>query len=273
MSRFLLCLACLLSFTAASAQTPAEQELITTQQKIDDAIVAGDTGWLQDAYTGDFYFLHGTGSVDNKESWLKAVAKNKGNFLARQHSDVKVDLHGDIGITHGKLRVTRQDQNGYVLDYVRVYVRKDGRWQLLSHRTTHEEHFKADENAPPRINHIAFYVIDLKTTTDFYSNVVGLPTIPEPFHDGKHTWYSVGPKTHLHIISGAKEKLPKIKNAHLCFTVPSVAAFTQRLEAAGVPYEDLAGTKGAVTHRVDGVNQIYFQDPDGYWIEINDARE
>jgi lactoylglutathione lyase len=277
MTRLLLsAVLCLLSsagvLAAASAPTPAEQELIATQQKIDDAVVAADTAWLPGAYTEDFYFLHGTGSIDNKESWLKAVAKNKGNFLARQHSDVKVDLHGDIGITHGKLRVTRQDGNGYLLGYVRVYVQREGRWQLLSHRTTSEEHFKNGE-AAPRINHVAFYVIDLKTSTDFYSNVVGLTTIPEPFKDGRHTWYSVGPKTHLHIISGAKEKLPKIKNAHLCFTVPSVDAFIQRLNAAKVPFEDLAGTPGAVTHRVDGVNQIYFQDPDGYWIEINDAKE
>jgi lactoylglutathione lyase len=28
-----------------------------------------------------------------------------------------------------------------------------------------------------------------------------------------------------------------------------------------------------ITTRVDGVKQIYFKDPDGYWIEINDAKE
>jgi lactoylglutathione lyase len=33
------------------------------------------------------------------------------------------------------------------------------------------------------------------------------------------------------------------------------------------------GEKMAITNRVDGVKQIYFKDPDGYWIEINDAKE
>ncbi len=132
---------------------------------------------------------------------------------------------------------------------------------------------RAADAVTPRINHIAFYVVDLKVSTDFYSNIIGLPTIPEPFHDGKHTWYLIGPKTHLHIISGATEKLPKIKNSHLCFTVPSVDEFAARLKTAGVVYENLAGEKGAITHRPDGVHQIYFQDPDGYWIEINDAKE
>src|SRR5690349_6762424 len=103
-----------------------------------------------------------------------------------------------------------------------------------------------------RLNHIAFYVKDLKISTDFYHNVVGLDTIPEPFHDGRHTWFLIGPKSHLHIISGATVSLPKEKNAHLCFTVPSVEAFIPRLTTAKVPYENWVGDKMAVTNRVDG---------------------
>jgi lactoylglutathione lyase len=127
--------------------------------------------------------------------------------------------------------------------------------------------------AAPRVNHIAFHVLDLKTSTDFYANVVGLPVIPEPFHDGKHGWFAIGPGCALHIISGATTRLPKEKRNHLCFTVPSVDAFARQLADHRVPYEDLAGAKSAVTRRPDGVNQIYFQDPDGNWIEINDAKE
>lgn len=132
---------------------------------------------------------------------------------------------------------------------------------------------RAAETVAPRINHIAFYVADLKISADFYEKVIGLPVIPEPFKDGRHAWFLIGPKTHLHIISGATEKLPKVKNAHLCFTVPSVDEFTTRLKQRGHGFENWAGEKMAVTNRVDGVKQIYFQDPDGYWLEINDARE
>lgn len=125
----------------------------------------------------------------------------------------------------------------------------------------------------PRFNHAAFYVVDLKTSADFYRDVVGLKVIPEPFHDGKHAWFEIGPKMALHLISGAEKTLPKEKRTHLCLSVPSVDAFATRLAKAKVAYEDLAGTKSAVTRRPDGVNQIYFQDPDGNWIEINDAKE
>lgn len=127
--------------------------------------------------------------------------------------------------------------------------------------------------AAPRVNHLACYVVDLKVSTDFYASIVGLPVIPEPFHDGRHTWFAIGPNCALHVISGATAKLPKEKRNHLCFTVPSVPEFARHLAENKIPYEDLAGAKSAVTHRPDGVNQIYFQDPDDNWIEINDAKE
>jgi hypothetical protein len=47
--------------------------------------------------------------------------------------------------------------------------------------------------------------------------------------------------------------------------------FITRLTKAGSVYEDLQGTPGAITLRPDGIRQIYFREPDGYWIEMNDA--
>jgi lactoylglutathione lyase len=122
----------------------------------------------------------------------------------------------------------------------------------------------------PRLNHIARYVVDLNESTRFYQQVVGLDTIPEPFHDGRHTWFSIGTPGHLHIISGAKAKTPHDKNTHLCFSVPSINEFIANLKKYNIEFENWPGEKNTVTNRVDGVKQLYFKDPDGYWIEIND---
>ena len=120
------------------------------------------------------------------------------------------------------------------------------------------------------LNHIAVYVIDLSKSTAFYQNIIGLDTIPEPFHDGKHTWFKIAEHSHLHLIQGAAGPSPLTKNSHLCFSVASVEDMINKLKKAGIVYEDWAGKKGSITLRVDGIHQIYFQDPDGYWIEIND---
>jgi lactoylglutathione lyase len=121
----------------------------------------------------------------------------------------------------------------------------------------------------PVLNHIALYVKDLKISTAFYSNIIQLDTIPEPFHDGKHTWYSVSENSHLHLIQGAKAITNHDKNSHLCFSVPSIEDVISRLNKNNIIYESWPGEKSSVTTRVDGVKQLYFTDPDGYWIEIN----
>jgi lactoylglutathione lyase len=124
----------------------------------------------------------------------------------------------------------------------------------------------------PMLNHIAFYVKDLQVSTNFYRDIIGLDTIPEPFHDGKHTWFSVGPKSHLHIISGETKTMVREKTSHVCFSISDMDGFIAKLKKAGIPYEDWAGNKQSVTNRVDGVKQIYLTDPDGFWLEINDAK-
>src|SRR6478672_10075513 len=94
---------------------------------------------------------------------------------------------------------------------------------------------------PAILNHIAYYVYDLKTSTDFYHDIIKLDTIPEPFHDGKHTWFSVGTASHLHLIQGAAKGLPHDKNTHVCFSVPSVDEVMERLQQAGINWENWAG--------------------------------
>ena len=59
------------------------------------------------------------------------------------------------------------------------------------------------------INHTAIFVIDINASGQFYSNIIGLDTVPEPFHDGKHIWYSTGTHTMLHVIAGATAKKEK----------------------------------------------------------------
>jgi lactoylglutathione lyase len=123
-----------------------------------------------------------------------------------------------------------------------------------------------------RINHTAIYVTNLKASVDFYKEVIGLDTIPEPFHDGKHAWFDTGNQTALHIIAGAPSKRDYYKNQHTCFSVPDLAAFIKKLYQLTINFEDVDGNKGKFTTRKDGVHQVWLQDPDGYWVEVNDAR-
>jgi lactoylglutathione lyase len=132
----------------------------------------------------------------------------------------------------------------------------------------------AQHNKPKaKLNHTAIYVVDLKKSGDFYINIIGLDTVPEPFHDGKHIWLQTAPHIQMHIIQGATEPKTYYKNQHSCFSIASVEEFTKMLITKKIAFEDRDGKQNTFTIRVDGVKQIWLQDPDGYWVEINDAKD
>jgi len=125
-------------------------------------------------------------------------------------------------------------------------------------------------NQKIHINHTAIYVMNIPVSGNFYSKIIGLDSISEPFHDGKHIWYKTGEHTMLHVIQGADKKREYYKNQHTCFTVPNFNEFINKLIQINWTFEDVAGNKNKMTTRIDGVHQIWLQDPDGYWLEIND---
>lgn len=60
--------------------------------------------------------------------------------------------------------------------------------------------FAAMAQKKPHINHIALSVAQLERSRVFYQEIIGLDSIPEPFHDGRHVWLAVSEHAHLHLI-------------------------------------------------------------------------
>lgn len=139
---------------------------------------------------------------------------------------------------------------------------------------THQFLFAQTAASRPKavLNHVAIYVVDLEKTRSFYSGVFQLDTIPEPFHDNRHIWYSIAPGVALHVIQGADTPKEYFLNNHICFSVPKTELFVGILQSRKIPYYNSKGVLGEITNRIDGVKQIWVKDPDGYWIEVNDAK-
>ena len=132
--------------------------------------------------------------------------------------------------------------------------------------------YSQSQKTKAHINHVAIFVVDLNRTNQFYQDMFSLDTIPEPFHDKRHTWYSLGSGVALHVIQGATKEKEYYQNQHICLSIDAVEPFVEKRKAKNITYYNAAGIKGQITNRVDGVKQVWIQDPDGYWLEINDAR-
>ena len=124
----------------------------------------------------------------------------------------------------------------------------------------------------PKADHIALYVKDLNKSANFYKNVMQLKEIPEPFHDGKHVWLRTGAHSQLHLIQGAAEITEHDINSHFAYSVNNLETFTRHLDQMKIKYGNWKQDSKAPQVRPDGVKQVYLQDPDNFWIEVNDDK-
>jgi catechol 2,3-dioxygenase-like lactoylglutathione lyase family enzyme len=118
------------------------------------------------------------------------------------------------------------------------------------------------------IDHVAIYVADLKTSVAFYKDVFGFQQIPMPVTVA--AWLSMGHGIALHIVAGRKQPVSNAKWDHLSIACDNMDQMIATLNVKHIPWASMEGTP-APHVRFDGVKQIFIQDPDGYWIEINDA--
>ncbi len=122
-------------------------------------------------------------------------------------------------------------------------------------------------------NHLALSVRDVNRSAEFYKNVLGLEEITNRTKIEGIRWFSLGEGKELHLISILKDDFKVNKAIHFALAMPDVGSFVKKLDSMKISYSDWPGNLGKITTRADGIKQVYFQDPDGYWIEANSVPE
>jgi lactoylglutathione lyase len=132
----------------------------------------------------------------------------------------------------------------------------------------------AQDAAAPvaRLDHVAIWSADLQKSIDFYHAVFGLTEFPSPFPPGGPRWMHLANGVELHIQPGRVEPVNQPRRVHMAIALASLDPVMAWLKAHGQNWTNIEGTPGAINAtRTDGIRQIFLQDPDGYWIEVNDA--
>ena len=120
-------------------------------------------------------------------------------------------------------------------------------------------------------NHLALSVKDVDASADFYKKVLKLQEITNRSKLEGVRWFSIGEGKELHLISIIKETVTINKAVHLALTTPNFDAFIKTLDSMKLAYSDWPGAPHKINIRADGIKQVFFQDCDGYWIEVNSA--
>jgi len=123
------------------------------------------------------------------------------------------------------------------------------------------------------VNHLALSVKDVNRSAEFYMKVLKLPEIVNRSKIEGVRWFLLGDGRELHLISVIKETVTINKALHLGLSTANFDNFMKYFKDLKIPYSDWPGKPNTVNIRADGVKQIFFQDPDGYWIEINSVEQ
>ena len=118
-------------------------------------------------------------------------------------------------------------------------------------------------------NHIALSVKDVNESVDFYQNVFQLKEIKNTASESKTRWLSLNEGKQLHLIPRPNSEIKINKAAHFALTTSDLNSFITNLKELQIDYSDWLDKPNKVYIRKDGIKQIYFQDPNGYWIEVN----
>ncbi|GHN02052.1 hypothetical protein WSM22_35410 [Cytophagales bacterium WSM2-2] len=123
------------------------------------------------------------------------------------------------------------------------------------------------------LNHAAISVKDVNQSAEFYRDVLKFQEITNRTKKEGIRWFSLGEGKELHLISTVKENVSLNKAVHLAFTTTNFDTFVKTIEKKNIVYFDWEGARNKVSVRADGIRQIFFQDPDGYWIEVNSVAQ
>ncbi len=128
---------------------------------------------------------------------------------------------------------------------------------------------QAQEATVFSFNHLALSVKSLDESAAFYKEVLGLQEITNKTKIEGIRWFALGEGKELHLISIVKEPVTVNKAVHMALSTANFDSFIQRLQEKQIMYSDWLGTQNQINIRADGIKQIFFQDPNGYWIEVN----
>jgi lactoylglutathione lyase len=116
------------------------------------------------------------------------------------------------------------------------------------------------------INHVALAVEDIRASTVFYRDIIGLQVLPVPEElKGIRSWFQIAPGQELHLLTGRRSPVDHDKNgSHFSLTIPDADPVEEYLNLKGITYHR--------QQRFDSAWQIYISDPDGYVIELNEPK-
>lgn len=130
------CLACV-----GVAQTPAEMDMQVrkTDFRFMQTLRNGDHKTLDEILDKDAVIVSSAGKVGPRDHMIEAVRTGMTKVTWADIEHEKVVLHGDTAVVSERLHsrgLSRGEKIDTLLQIIRVYIHKNGKWRLVSYQST-----------------------------------------------------------------------------------------------------------------------------------------
>ncbi len=142
MRRTLLAAALLAATVPALGQATddhAEKDVTKLSKQITDALVKGDTTFLDGVMADDWMLIGSDGDIVDKEKQLRDIKDGTLKFDAMDKSEMKVRVYGDAAVVTGRIRAKIRLKGravGNPLGFTEVFIRREGKWRSVSAQVT-----------------------------------------------------------------------------------------------------------------------------------------
>ena len=124
---------------AAAADAKVETELRDAENAWSQAAIKADAATLKRLLGDDLRYTHTSGRIDNKEQFIQSVASGQLKYESIELEDFATNVYGNVAVVF-TLRKVRTGYGANVATFharfMRVWVKRDGRWQLVAHEAT-----------------------------------------------------------------------------------------------------------------------------------------
>jgi ketosteroid isomerase-like protein len=116
-----------------------EQAVMQMEEQLRAAVEKSDTKAYARIVGDDYVFTNQDAIVRNKAQMISAYASGNLKYESLKLDEIKVHPYGDVAVVTGRSTAKAQD-NGKDISgttrYTRVYVKRQGRWQLVATQIT-----------------------------------------------------------------------------------------------------------------------------------------
>ena len=136
----LITLLAIISSAPLLAQSDAEREVLKLNKEYEEAIARRDATVHERLLAHDYTYSPGNGNIMGREDHMSFTKSGAVEVKSLRSEDVRVRVYGETAVVNGMwVSVDRRIGREFAerkIRYLIVYVRREGRWQIVAEQRT-----------------------------------------------------------------------------------------------------------------------------------------